>query len=134
MTVAVLAVMAFFSLINVGMYWFCFIALAYRWNAHYLLYTILHKYIKSGVVAQGYQITENNWTWDLLIGLATIAFANHTIFANDSVMFNLLPLLFALYCLSRNFADLLWAVPVLASVQQQAKEAATPRKAKPTQD
>ena len=30
--------------VSVPLYWLCFICLSYRWNTHYLLYTLLFKY------------------------------------------------------------------------------------------
>ena len=30
--------------LSVPLYWLCFICLSYRWNTHYLLYTLLYKY------------------------------------------------------------------------------------------
>ena len=44
----------------VPLYWLCFICLSYRWNAHHLLYTILHKHSNAPYVQQGSAITPHS--------------------------------------------------------------------------
>ena len=45
--------LAYVGWVSVPVYWFCFICLSYRWNAHHLLYTILNKYVDSDDVRRG---------------------------------------------------------------------------------
>ena len=45
--------LAFVGCVSVALYWLCFICLAYRVNAHYLLFTILHKYLHTQQVKAG---------------------------------------------------------------------------------
>ena len=51
-TVALLAVLGALGWLNVPLYWLCFICLSYRWNTHYLLYTLLFKYDPTPEVKQ----------------------------------------------------------------------------------
>ena len=137
---------------SVPLYWFAFICLSYRWNAHHLLYTILYKYVDTPAVQQGsahtdshashtdaldsltdalrallravcrYLRSDSSWHVDVLLWLALIGGVNGALGSAVGRWQWLLPLLFSLYLLALNLHELLAAIPVLERVQTERRE------------
>src|SRR5271170_4242601 len=83
-TVVILAGFAGAGFITVPIYWFCFICVSYRWNAYYLLFTILRKYLQTPEVIRGYDATNDDWNWELLLWLAVLGVVNGLLVTPES--------------------------------------------------
>lgn len=99
-------------------YWFSFICLSYRWNAHYLLYTILQKYVDHTDIQQEHIATNDSWNRELVLWLL-ILFSTQMTINQHSIYYSLLPLILSLYLLAHNMYELHIAIPLLAKAQEQ---------------
>jgi hypothetical protein len=117
--------LAYVGCLSVPVYWFAFICLSYRWNAHHLLYTILHKYVDvvdSEDVKAGYERSEGSAHLDVWAWMAAVAAVNGLYLrSNDTLLFSALPLAFSVYLLACNLVELRAAIPVLDRVQQERR-------------